>query len=114
MNKKNFFNGIRLFQKNLEKIGDIAGMAMSMGQMGALYFEQNQFETALKLSLQAFAIFAKIGSPNANKVKHNIDLCREKMTEEQFQAILKEFEIDPKVFDPELKEIFENCLNHDL
>jgi hypothetical protein len=32
---------------------------------------------------------------------------REKMPEERFQAILKEFEIDPKVFDPKLKEIFE-------
>ncbi len=81
------------YQKSLEikeKIGDIAGMAISLGQMGNLYLDQNQFETALKLFLQAFAIFAKIGSPYANVVKDNIALCREKMPEEQFKAILKE------------------------
>jgi tetratricopeptide (TPR) repeat protein len=77
-----------------EKIGDIAGMAISMGQMGNLYFDQNQFETALKLFLQAFAIFAKIGSPNANIVKGNITRCREKMPEERFKAILKEFGVE--------------------
>jgi len=47
--------------------------------------------------LQSFAIFAKIGSPYANQAKEDIALCREKAPEEQFQAILKEFEIDPKV-----------------
>ncbi|HLP47827.1 MAG TPA: hypothetical protein VK469_17925 [Candidatus Kapabacteria bacterium] len=55
-------------------------------------FKQNQFETTLKLLFQSFAIFTKIGSPNANIVKDNIARCREKMTEEQFKAILKEFE----------------------
>ncbi|MCU0285759.1 MAG: hypothetical protein MUF15_05110 [Acidobacteria bacterium] len=73
-----------------EKIGDIAGMASSMGQMGKLYFNQNQYETALKLFCQAFLIFTKIGSPNADIVKDNIVICREKMTEEQFNAILNE------------------------
>ena len=65
-----------------------------MGQMGALYFEQNQFETALKLFLQSFAIFAKIGSPEADKAKKLISLCREKMPEEQFKVILKELEFE--------------------
>jgi tetratricopeptide (TPR) repeat protein len=83
------------YQQSLEiaeKIGDIAGMAISMGQMGDLYLNQNHCETALKLLFQSFAIFAKIGSPNANQAKELIVICREKMTEEQFKAILKEFE----------------------
>ncbi|HLP47829.1 MAG TPA: tetratricopeptide repeat protein [Candidatus Deferrimicrobium sp.] len=81
------------YQQSLEiaeKIGDIAGIAESMGQMGALYLVQNQCETALKLLFQSFAIFTQIGSPNANLVKNNIAICREKMTEEQFKAILNE------------------------
>lgn len=61
---------------------------------------------ALKLFLQSFAIFSKIGSPNANKAKKGISLCRQKMPEERFQAILKEFEIDTKVFDPEDDETY--------
>jgi tetratricopeptide (TPR) repeat protein len=76
--------------KIAEKIGDIQGVALLMGQMGKLYFEQNQFETALKYFLQAFPIFAKIGSPKTEQMKNDIALCREKMPEEQFKAILKE------------------------
>jgi len=92
------------YQKSLEikeKIGDIDGMAISMGQMGNLYFEQDQFETALKSYLQSFVILSRIGSPFSDQAKNDIALCRQKLPEVRFQAILKEFEIDPKVFDPE-------------
>jgi hypothetical protein len=65
-----------------------------MPQMGNLYFEQNQFEPALKFFLQSFAILSKIGSPTANIVKDNIARCREKMPEEQFKAILKDFGVE--------------------
>ena len=81
------------YEKSLEiceKIGDIAGKASSMAQMGELYFQQQEFETALKYSIQAFLIFSKIGSPNADQAKNDIALCREKMPEERFKAILKE------------------------
>jgi len=44
--------------------------------------------------LQSLAIFAKIGSPEADKAKKLISLCREKMPEEQFKVILKEFEFE--------------------
>lgn len=55
----------------------------------------------MKLFCRAFLIFSKIGSPEVDKARVLISLCRVKMPEEQFQAILKEFEIDSKVFDPE-------------
>ena len=67
-------------------------MAISMGQMGILYFNQNQFETAMKLFCRAFVIFTKIGAPYANQAKNDIARCQEKMTEEQFMAILEELE----------------------
>ncbi|HLP61337.1 MAG TPA: tetratricopeptide repeat protein, partial [Candidatus Deferrimicrobium sp.] len=95
-NKGDYDEALKQYRKSLEireKIGDIAGKAISMSQMGDLYFNQNQFETALKLFCRAFVIFTKIGSPYANKVKNSIARCREKMTEERFQAILKEFEM---------------------
>ncbi|HLP48428.1 MAG TPA: tetratricopeptide repeat protein [Candidatus Kapabacteria bacterium] len=81
------------YQKSLEiaeKMGYIKGVAISLGQMGHLYFVQNQFETAMKLFCRAFLIFSKIGSPYAKQAKELIAQCREKMTEEQFMAILKE------------------------
>jgi len=95
------------YQQSLEireKIGDIAGIGFSMGQMGSLYFNQSQFDTALKHFLRAFIIFTKIGSPYESQARESIAQCRKKIPEERFQAILKEFKIDPKVFDPEDNE----------
>jgi hypothetical protein len=82
-----------------EKIGDIAGVALSNVQMGTLYFKQSKFETALKFFIKAFLVFAKIGSPYANQAKKDITRVREKLTEEQFNAILKEFNLLLDAFD---------------
>ncbi|NIM13151.1 MAG: tetratricopeptide repeat protein [Candidatus Aminicenantes bacterium] len=82
-----------------DKIGNIVGAALAMAQMGTLYFEQNQFEAALKYFIQAFLVFAKIGSPYANQAKQYITRVRENLPEEQFNAILKEFNLTPEVFD---------------
>ncbi|MDQ1351579.1 MAG: hypothetical protein QG657_1884 [Acidobacteriota bacterium] len=82
------------YQKSLEikeKIGDIQGEAISKSQLGNLYFEQDQFEIALKYSIQGFIIFSRIGSPHAELAKSGIARCREKLPEERFNAILKEF-----------------------
>ncbi len=65
-----------------------------MEQMGGLYFEQNQFEAALKHFIQAYLVFEKLGSPLAAKVKENIALCRDKLPEAQFKSILKEFNLE--------------------
>ncbi|MDQ1354105.1 MAG: Tetratricopeptide repeat protein [Acidobacteriota bacterium] len=61
---------------------------------------------ALKLFCRAFLIFSKIGSRYANKAKELIARCRKKIPEDRFQALLKEFEIDPKIFDPEDDETY--------
>lgn len=76
-----------------EKIGDIEGAAISMAQMGNLYFQKQEYATALTLCLKSLIIFNNIGSPNAEIVKGFIAGIREKMPEEQFNAILKEFEL---------------------
>jgi len=74
-----------------EKIGDIAGAASSIGQMGKLYSEKKEYSTALKLCLQSLIIFLKIGSPKADIVKGFIANIRENLPEDQFNAILNEF-----------------------
>jgi tetratricopeptide (TPR) repeat protein len=79
-----------------EKIGDIAGTALSMAQIGTLYFKQNNFETALAYFIQAFLVFAKIGSPYANQARKDIARVREKLPEDQFNAILKKFNLTPE------------------
>jgi len=100
--KGDYDNALQNYQQALEifeKIGDIAGAALSNAQMGTLYFKQNKFETALKLFIQAFLVFAKIGSPSANQAKKDITRVREKLPEEQFNAILKEFNLPLDTFD---------------
>ena len=87
------------YQKSMEideKIGDIAGVARTMAQIGTLYFNQNKFETALELFIQAFLVFAKIGSPYANQARKDIARVREKLPQEQFNAILNEFNLNPE------------------
>jgi tetratricopeptide (TPR) repeat protein len=79
-----------------EKIGDIFSASMCMAQMGKLYFNQNKFETALELFIQAFLVFAKIGSPYANQARKDIARVREKLPEDQFNAILKKFNLTPE------------------
>ncbi|MCP4216285.1 MAG: tetratricopeptide repeat protein [bacterium] len=76
-----------------EKIGNIVGAALTMAALGTLHVAQSDFETALKLFLQAHAVFAKVGSPRANQAAQDIARVREKLTEERFSAILKEFGI---------------------
>ena len=66
---------------------------MSHAQMGTLSFQQNKFDTALKYFIQAFLVFAKIGSPYANQAKQYINRVRENLPEDQFNAILKEFNL---------------------
>lgn len=93
--KADYDAALKEYQTSLEireKIGDIAGAALSKAQIGTLYFAQNKFETALRNFIQAYLVFDKIGSPYANQAKKNIARVREKMPEEQFNAILKEFE----------------------
>ncbi|MCP5105416.1 MAG: hypothetical protein GY950_18650 [bacterium] len=59
--------------------------------MGTLYFEQTEFETALKLFIQAYQVLAKVGSPYANKAAQEIEIVRGKLPEERFKEILDEF-----------------------
>jgi tetratricopeptide (TPR) repeat protein len=82
----------------MEKIGDIPGAALSMSQMGKLHFQKKEFETALEYLIQAFLVFTKIGSPYANQARKDISTTREKLSEEQFYAILKKFKLNPGDF----------------
>jgi tetratricopeptide (TPR) repeat protein len=100
--KGEYDEALKQYQKALEiseKIGNIPALAISLGQMGNLYVQKKEFAMALEFFIQAFLIFTKIGSPNANKARNDIDGCRENLPEEQFNAILRKFELKPEDFD---------------
>lgn len=87
-----------------EKIGDISGTALSLAQMGKLYFETKDYTKALKSFITAFFRFVKLDSPNVNKVKGDILQVKQTISKEQFNEILKEFNLPPDVFDEGEKE----------
>jgi tetratricopeptide (TPR) repeat protein len=88
------------YQKSLdikEKIGAIAGTASSMGQMGQVLSIKGQHNDALKRCLQSYLIFVKLESPKAAIVKGFINTIRENLPENQFNAILNQFNLTPEM-----------------
>ena len=92
--KGDYDEALAQYRKSLEmkeKLGDIPGVALSLAQMGVLNSAKNNFPEALALFIQAFQIFKKLGSPNAERVATDIARVREKMPEEQFNAIVEKW-----------------------
>lgn len=94
--KGRYDEALRNYEKSLEikeKIGDIAGAAISRGQIGSIYFRKNDYPLALKFCLQTYPVLLKLESPTAEIVKRNILKIREQMPGEQFEEILKSFNV---------------------
>jgi tetratricopeptide (TPR) repeat protein len=83
-----------------EKTGDMLGAAITYGQLGMLYYAKEEYETALTYSTKSFAIFSQYGSPNAQLAKKNILRLRNKVPKEIFNAVLKEYNINPEPGQP--------------
>ena len=67
----------------------MSGMALTMTNMGALLFKQEQFEEAIPLLLQSYQIFKQIGSPNQEHPLNYLTAIGEKIGEERFEEIVK-------------------------
>ncbi len=79
--------------KIARKIGDIHSVASNIAQKGRAFIKKQEYGKALKLYLQSYSIFSKLQSPNVEIVKKNIERIREKMSEDKFNKILKEFDL---------------------
>jgi len=78
-----------------EKNGDMPGMGIGHGQLGLLYLERGEYEESLRSSIKAFMIFDRLAAPQVQLAQKNIQKVREKLLEERFFEILKEFDITP-------------------
>lgn len=78
-----------------EKSGDMPGMGIGHGQLGMLYLERGEHEESLRSSIKAFMILDRLTAPQVQLAQKNIQKVREKLTEERFFEILKEFDITP-------------------
>lgn len=86
------------YKKSLEireKSADMPGMAIGYGQLGILYFEKEEYREALISSVKAFLLFSRMGAPGAQLAQKNIRELEKKLPREEFNAILKEYNITP-------------------
>lgn len=84
------------YQKALEtreRTGDLLGAAITYGQLGMLYYQKEEYQQAMKYSTQAYAIFTRYNSPNADLARNNMLRLKQKLPKETFEAVLAEFNI---------------------
>ena len=65
-------------------------MATTLNNIGAMLFEQEQYEAAILPLAQAYQIYQKIGSPNINTTAGYLSAIIERIGEARFQAVLSE------------------------
>jgi tetratricopeptide (TPR) repeat protein len=78
------------------ELGDKLGIAQSLHQLGMIHQEQGSYREALEKWVQALMLFEQLGSPDAEKARHNLALLREEMGEEAFAAALAELEAEAR------------------
>ena len=80
----------RLYGQSLaikERLDDQSGRANSLGQLGALAYEQRDFEHALTYTIQAYILFDSLHSPSRDIAQRFIARIRSHMDEATFTAL---------------------------
>jgi len=72
-----------------EELGDRAGVASTHGQLGLLFQKMGEFHGAFENLMMALAIFAQIGSPDAEKTVENLKKLRDAWGAENFDKAWK-------------------------
>jgi tetratricopeptide (TPR) repeat protein len=84
---------IKLYRESLDilkKIGDTAGVAISLGQLGRIHEEKGNYKEAMEHYIIVLSIFIKIGSPDAEIVIDCLKRLRKIIGKEQFNKYWKE------------------------
>jgi tetratricopeptide (TPR) repeat protein len=69
-----------------EELGDRAGVAGSIGQIGMVFMEIGQYEEAFTLLLKAMAMFPQLQSPDVGIAVNNFRTLRARWGERAFDA----------------------------
>jgi tetratricopeptide (TPR) repeat protein len=88
---KNYIKSLEICEKNV----DMNGMSVGHGQLGMLYYEKEEYKEALVHSVKSFLLFARMGAPGAKLAQKNIHKIEKKLPKEEFDAVLKEYNITP-------------------
>jgi tetratricopeptide (TPR) repeat protein len=83
----------KLYRESLDikkKIGDTAGVASSIGQLGRIHEEKGNYKEAMEHYIISLSIFLKIGSPDAEIVIDYLKRLRKTIGKKQFDKYWKE------------------------
>ncbi len=100
----------RCYQKALRierEVGDRRGVAITLHNIGALYLDLGAYENMLAFFLLAKAILEEIQSPYRTRAERRIDLLREKIGKQPFDALIAKVQ-------PEAPHIVEKALQDGL
>ncbi len=75
-----------------EELGNKRGIAITMGQLGRVNEDNEEYVEALKCSFTAFSILKNLNSPYMQLAIKDMDRLKEKMGEEQFKEAYQELE----------------------
>jgi hypothetical protein len=68
----------------MQQIGDMAGVATTLSNMGAMLYEQNRYEEAVSLLMHAYQILQKTGSPNVKVPERYLTAISERIGEAKY------------------------------
>ncbi|MDQ1351991.1 MAG: hypothetical protein QG657_2297 [Acidobacteriota bacterium] len=72
-----------------EELGDRAGVALSLGQIGSIYHQQKKYPEAFENYLIAFSILTELESPQAQIAANNLIDLRKDWGEKEFEEAIK-------------------------
>ena len=75
--------------KIAEELGNKSGIAITLGQLGMIHEVKNEYAFALQAYLKVFSIFDELKSPYRELALKLISELRDKMGEEEFNALFE-------------------------
>ena len=70
------------------EIGNRSGEANALGNLGIVYIELGDYESALKYLIQGMIILQAIGSPDVSVIANILSKLREEVGEDRFRELL--------------------------
>ncbi|MCX6578912.1 MAG: tetratricopeptide repeat protein [Candidatus Aminicenantes bacterium] len=72
-----------------EELGDRAGVAASLNNIGMIYHQQKKYPEAFENYQIAFSILTELGSPQAQIAENNLGILKKDWGEKEFEAEMK-------------------------
>jgi hypothetical protein len=71
-----------------EQIGDQRGIAFTLGNIGVLFFDREEYRNSFQHAIQSYSIFKQIQSPEKEWVQSILFEIRNKLGDNEFQELL--------------------------